>query len=191
MTQGLAISLLARLFAETGSERYLHAAQQSKRHMLTEVSRGGTLGRHASGARVLEEYPGARYTQHVLNGALYALLGLWDLAQTTGGGDLEWRTLADEQAGLLAYYDTGGWSRYALPENGLRRPVGPFYHTLHLAQLSVMAMIHDSEQWSTWRETWSSDLSEWRQGARTPLNGTRALEKEPRDQRPNAAGRRR
>jgi hypothetical protein len=140
MAQGHCASLLARLAAETGSERFANAAREALRPMRVPTENGGALAL-LDGRPFPEEYPTAP-SSFVLNGAIYAMWGLYDV----------WVGLHDEQAGQefrnaietlstnLHRWDTGYWSRYDLyphPVHAVNVASGS-YHFLHVNQLLAL-----------------------------------------------------
>src|SRR5947209_4345346 len=71
MAQGEGASLLVRLFAETGDERFAEGARLALRPLAIPVSEGGVRARLESGW-FLEEYP-TTPPSLVLNGGMFAL----------------------------------------------------------------------------------------------------------------------
>lgn len=78
LAQGQAISLLVRVYDETGRRRLLSAARRGLRPFLRTYDRGGVRS-DWDGHVWYEEYP-APNANHVLNGYELALIGLHDLA---------------------------------------------------------------------------------------------------------------
>ena len=140
MAQGQGASLLVRVAHESGEERYADAARAALRP-LGRTGPGGAAARLAGG-RVPEEYPTAP-PSHVLNGAIYGLWGIRDVA--VGLGDAEAASLADEGFAALAEslyrFDTGGWSRYDLFPHPTANVASPMYHRLHVTQLTATAAL--------------------------------------------------
>lgn len=163
MYQGQAISLWCRLNECSTQPAALAAAELAYRFLVLDVSDGGPLGSFDDGSPIVEEYPGARWTRHVLNGAIFAAWGATDLARTTGHAAAAemWSRLADALASHLADYDTGRWSTYALPLNGVRKPVGVHYHSLHIAQLRVCAALTADPRWTERADRWEQYMYRW------------------------------
>ena len=146
MAQGEAASLLARLAAESGDDRYAEAGVAALRPMSVPVESGGVLGELA-GQPFLEEYPTAPQS-HVLNGAIFALWGIRDVALTSGDADVE-RLHSDVLAGLIstsALFDTGRWSRYDLFPDPPQNVSSSFYHHLHLSQLKALHSLYGAAE---------------------------------------------
>lgn len=112
LSQGTGLQALARAWSATGEDRYLSAAQQA-----LGIFRAGP----PEGVRAAAASTGAWYLQytyapneHVLNGFIQSLVGLYDYAKLTGdpvgqqlfeAGDAQ----AREQ---VPSFDTGAWSKY-------------------------------------------------------------------------------
>ena len=95
-----------------------------------------------NGGPVYEEYP-TDPPSFVLNGAIFALWGCYDVA--VGLGDPGAAQLSQEGiaalAGALGRYDTGWWSRYDLFPHPVLNVASPVYHRLHINQLRSMSLI--------------------------------------------------
>jgi hypothetical protein len=141
MAQGEIVSLLLRaekLFPGEGYGEAALAAAEPFRYTLAE---GGVVWRSTAGDCFLEEYAGTP-PSHVLNGHIFALWGLYELAREQG---VPWvKDLAAEATETLRrrlpLYDSGYWSYYSLLVNkgGLRNAAVLKYHAFHIAQLNVM-----------------------------------------------------
>ena len=152
MIQGLAISCLCRAGEITGDDRYRHSAQAALSAFGKEIRSGGVAT--TTGDRVFyEEYPSAA-CPHVLNGFLYSMWGLWDMARA---GNIE--AAQRYQEGFTSFiewlprYDMGYWSRYHL-SNGPDNPATLHYHRLHIDQLTVMYQISGNEKVLEVRDRW-------------------------------------
>src|SRR4029077_18908156 len=96
---------------------------------------------------------------HVLNGWIFGLWGLYDLAAMGQGDlippDLATRASSAFQDGIsalatrLPQYDAWGWSRYDLYPHPIVHVASPFYHRLHIEMLRAtneLAPDHRLEQ---------------------------------------------
>lgn len=74
----------------------------------------------------------------VLNGWMFALMGVRDYALLTGDATVmsTAERLAADLARALPRFDTGYWSLYDLAGD----VASPFYHDLHVAQLEALAL---------------------------------------------------
>jgi hypothetical protein len=136
MTQGLAASLLLRVWSLDPDDAWLEHARRAMELMLLPVELGGTSRRIGSGI-VLEEAPQAT-PNTVLNGWVFALYGLYDLALVDGPSTPRLGAALADTLGALAQllpdFDVGWWSLY--DTNG--HLSSPFYHRLHVAQLGAL-----------------------------------------------------
>jgi hypothetical protein len=141
MAQGLALSLFTRLYQVTEEPGHLLTARQlylSLRHIgrssapwVTYIDAGRYLW--------LEEYP-LRYPDHVLNGALFAVIGLYDYyAQTRDLYALQTLrgALTTLKAHVIRYRNPGGPSDYCLRHGSAQIK----YHRIHVWQLRLMTRI--------------------------------------------------
>ena len=147
MAQGQAASLLVRASLETGEVRYADAARLALGPLRRTLAEGGIVDRLPTGGLLLEEYP-TTPPSHVLNGAIFALWGLFDVwkgfGDETAGEEFRERT-ADLGA-ALQLWDTGTWSLYDLYPHPLPNIASPFYHRLHITQLAAYERISDDSR---------------------------------------------
>jgi heparosan-N-sulfate-glucuronate 5-epimerase len=138
MAQGEGASLLVRLHAETGEERYAEAATRALRPMRVPSAEGGASAL-LDGRPFPEEYP-TDPPSFVLNGAIFALWGLRDVAVGLDDADARraFEAGVDALAASIGRWDTGGWSRYDLHPHRVVNVSSRAYHELHVAQLEAM-----------------------------------------------------
>lgn len=150
MAQGEGISLLIRAHITTKDIHYLDAAHKAVDFMLSPISEGGTTSYCGEDVYLYE------YTHEplVLNGWIFSLWGLYDYYKYTGNketGDLVKRT-KESLKKKLPEYDTKYWSKY---DDG-KRICSPFYHKLHIAQLTVMYDLFGDEIFQKYAEKWTA-----------------------------------
>lgn len=154
MGQGQAISVLLRAHQLSGRDEFLEAARAALPALCRPVAEGGTQS-EIDGHPVLEEYPADRPCA-VLNGWIFALFGVHELAVATGEETA--RELFVRSAGgvvaLLPRYDVGWWSLYSLYDHGRRDLAKPFYQRLHPELLEGLALIHPDPRLRTYAERW-------------------------------------
>lgn len=171
MAQGQAASLLARAAAATGDARFAEAGRRGIAALARDVGTpGGVRSRLPNGGVLYEEYP-TDPPAHVLNGAIYTLFGVFDMWQLTGDEALGamYAEAADGIATGMPLWDLGYWSRYdRYPHPAGTNVASPFYHRLHIAQLTALERISDDGRWGTWRRTFEGY-------AGNPLNQARAV----------------
>lgn len=155
LAQGQGISVLVRAHAETGSDIYEEAAQQAFQCMLASVEDGGVICEDTTANRWIEEYIVSPPT-HILNGFIWALWGVYDLALHSDDSRA-WRVWNDSLATLKANlhrYDTGYWSLYEQSGTRLKMMASPFYHRLHIVQLRVLAQLAGDDFFEQYADRW-------------------------------------
>jgi len=160
MAQGQAMSVLTRAYAMNGDRKYLDAARRATALFDVPSADGGVLA-SLFNVSWYEEYPTVPGT-FVLNGFIYALVGLYDLRSAVAEGRAKRREDRNAErlyaAGveslrrLLPLYDTGTGSLYDLRHvtlsDGGRQPphrARSDYHVTHVIQLLVMATIDSDD----------------------------------------------
>jgi peptidoglycan/xylan/chitin deacetylase (PgdA/CDA1 family) len=138
MAQGEGASLLMRLYVETAEDRFAQAAVRALGPMSVPVVEGGTLA-ELEGFSCVQEYPTDR-PSCVLNGAIFALWGYYDVGRTLGDAEAAERfeRLVTALASNLWRYDIGYWSRYDLYPHPVANVASPAYHLLHIKQLRIL-----------------------------------------------------
>lgn len=152
MAQGQGASLLVRLHAHTGEQRLAEAALLALKPFASPSAAGGVQAMLA-GREFPEEYP-TQPASYVLNGAIFALWGLRDVAVALGDGETHNRFVAGAEtlAVNLHRWDTGRWSRYDLFPHPIPNPASSFYHALHISQLEAMEMFARHDEYRRVRE---------------------------------------
>lgn len=121
ISQGEAISLLVRAYRLSGDEQYHRMATRVADWLLVPVEQGGVKSRLPDGSVFLEEYPGTQY-RHVLNGCLYAAVGISDLLRALPSEQAELRDFFSQlMQGIavnLEAWDVDGWSTYDYAPSG-------------------------------------------------------------------------
>ena len=142
MTQGEAMSVFCRAAEYAGETNYLDLALKCAIPFEVSAEEGGVRGEiSAEKIAWYEEYPQPP-TKHVLNGMIYALIGLHELH--TYSNDPRIGALFDHGVQNLIkgldHFDTGFWSNYWVSDAG--NIVGSMmYHNLHICQLQVLYRI--------------------------------------------------
>jgi heparosan-N-sulfate-glucuronate 5-epimerase len=152
MAQGMAMSLLTRAHRLTGDPIYLAAAERALAPFARDTRRGGVVA-DFRGRPWYEEYPSVRPT-HVLNGFMFALLGLYDecrwVPQACRLFDTGMRSLHLR----IRYFDRPRGSFYypgAIP-------AGRAYHRLHVALLTALTSVRRVPALDAIRRRWASRL---------------------------------
>lgn len=162
MTQGQAISGLVRAHEHTGERRYLDTARAALEAFTCSTAEGGVAAPLSGDACFYEEYPSTPLS-HVLNGHIFALWGLYDLAisgHDTQAGELYERGLAGLRE-LLPRFDVGYWSRYCLYPQPLPNVASPAYHELHCAQLRALHALTGEQHFLERARRWERRFGNW------------------------------
>jgi heparosan-N-sulfate-glucuronate 5-epimerase len=167
MTQGLAISCLVRAFKVIGDDRYVDCAIKALEPYQKLVEKGGVASID-EGYVFYDEYPSRKYN-HVLNGFIFSLWGLYDLIRLNENSkakslyDKGFHTLID----CLPRFDISYWSLYHI-SRGMKNPATIPYHRLHINQLDVMYSISGYDIFKKYQKLWSAYLKK-------PINALRTL----------------
>jgi hypothetical protein len=148
MAQGEGISMLIRAHIITQDERYISAVHKAKDFMLMSIADGGTTDYQGDNVYLYE------YTHNplILNGWIFSLWGLYDYCKYIKDESVE-KVLVKSLGSLkkkLPEYDIGYWSKY---DDG-KRICSPFYHKLHIAQLTVMYDLFEDEIYREYAHKW-------------------------------------
>lgn len=138
MAQGEAASLLVRMHAETGEDVYAETAIRALRP-LTVPSAAGGVQAELEGGPFFEEYP-TTPPSRVLNGGIYALWGVRDVAAALGEAEARelFRAGLDALSAGIDSWDLGYWTRYDLHPHKRINVASNAYHVLHIDQLAAM-----------------------------------------------------
>ena len=177
MAQGQALSVLARAFHASKNEKYLDAALKGVNPFRVNSSDGGVRTYFLDKFVFYEEYPTVP-SSFVLNGFIYSLLGLFDLASILGLTHPSYEIVnhlylegLTSLVALLPLYDTGSGSIYDLRHFSLGGGPPPNlarwdYHVTHINQLRLLATIEEHPIFSSTAERWFSYMN----GHRAPHN---------------------
>ena len=174
MAQGHAMSLLIRAYLRTGNNKYKKSAVKATQLFKVPSKDGGILARFMDKYDWYEEYPTVP-SSYVLNGFIYALIGLYDLKTVCTGNDGEhasqlYNSGIQTLRAMLPLYDTGSGSVYDLRHLSLS--IAPIlarwdYHATHINQLLLLATIEDNPHiFSTTAQRWI----DYMKGKRAPHN---------------------
>jgi len=161
MCQGQAISVLCRAYHATEDKVYLKAANDALEPFNIDSKDGGVRASFLGVHTWYEEYPTSPPT-FILNGFMYALLGLYDLF-TTDPANTVAKNLFDKGMesleSLLPFYDSGSATFYDLRHFTMKtspKIARWDYHTTHINQLLLLASIHNhsSKQLMETAERW-------------------------------------
>jgi heparosan-N-sulfate-glucuronate 5-epimerase len=153
MAQGQAASVFVRAHLSTHDDRHRGLAEAAIRPLLAETDTD-LVSIEAEGP-VLEEAP-SDPRSHILNGWIYALWGLWDVAVAFDDDEAARRFEASAAclASLLDRYDAGWWTRYSLYPHRLDDLAKPFYHALHATQADVLHTLTERPEFARAARRW-------------------------------------
>jgi len=166
MAQGQAMSLLERAYRISGTRSYLRVAVQALRPLNVDVKDGG-LRRCFFGdcARpFFEEYP-TRPPTYVLNGFLFTLVGLYDLASIAPKSGARALYLRGRRTlvSALRRYDINGVASYDLTHiTGAGRTPAiatQDYQAIHVYLLHALDSLTPSKVMSRYAKRWRSNIS--------------------------------
>jgi len=164
MGSGHALSVLTRAFKNSGDQRYLKAAIKALKPFKGYTHQGGLKARFLDKYDWFEEYP-TNPNSFVLNGFMYALLGLYDLWQTLeenktviNDENIVLNPVQDSKSlfeeglnslvSLLPLYDTGSGTTYDLRHMTMGGPPKLArwdYHSTHVNLLYTLSTICSDE----------------------------------------------
>lgn len=147
MSQGQAISVLVRAYVATGSSKYIDAAFRATGVFHVPSGKGGVRAEFLGRYPWYEEYPTNPGT-FVLNGFIYALVGLYDLKlyldepDERNAVDALYSAGLDSLKSMIAMFDTGSGTLYDLrhvSSNDLAPNRARWdYHSTHINQLLLL-----------------------------------------------------
>lgn len=161
LAQGQGISLLVRVFSETGDNRYLAAAREAFHTFQNGVEEGGVTHTDDNGYIWFEETIVDPPT-HILNGFMWAAWGIYDyfLAVKDNRAKRLFNEAVKTLRDNLYQFDAGFWSLYEQSGTRMMMLASPFYHNLHIIQLQVMHKLTEepvfkrvSEKWDSYRQS--------------------------------------
>lgn len=165
MAQGQAMSTLVRAYLLTKEPAYLNAALRATGPYKLPSEQHGVKAVFMNKYDWYEEYP-TTPSSFVLNGFIYSLIGLYDLAETAGdklgreAGVLFSRGMESLKA-MLPLYDTGSGTIYDLRHFMLGSAPNLArwdYHTTHINQLQLLASVDSSPIFKDFIKRWKSYL---------------------------------
>lgn len=158
MAQGEAISVLLRAQRLEPNGGYGNAAMRAAQPFKRRIEDGGVVW--DSGDDLFFEEIANRHAPHVLNGCIFALWGVWELARRSGEGWLD--ELAARCAATLVRrlpeFDTGWWTLYSLMRSAAGRPhlATLKYHQFHIAQMRVLGEMFGEPSFAAAAARWTA-----------------------------------
>lgn len=176
MAQGQGISVLIRAYKLTSENKYLMAAQNACKPFLGSVEQGGVLDFIDKDTPILEEFPFKKNSWHVLNGFIYALIGIIELSEID-------KTLFPEKnlQELLQTAEKGylwtqnNWTCYDLLnfDSKVRNTATVNYHRVHIAQYKYLSKKYPDRDFIKWATIWSESYKKPLKRLQALLNKTK------------------
>ncbi|XP_041966430.1 glucuronic acid epimerase a [Alosa sapidissima] len=165
MAQGQAMSTLVRAYLLTHDPAFLSAALRATGPLKRTVDQHGVRAVFMNKFDWYEEYP-TTPSSFVLNGFIYALIGLYDVAETAGdklGREAEvlFSRGIESLKAMLPLFDTGSGTVYDLRHFvlGTAPNVARWdYHTTHINQLQLLASFHSTPIFRDYLKRWKTYL---------------------------------
>lgn len=166
MAQGLAVSVLVRAYRVFNKKQFLESARRALQPFHYSIFAGGVAYALPNGKLFLEEFP-TNPPMHVLNGALFAALGLAEYLQMVKDEKLShlYQKALSGIRGLLPRFETGYGSLYDLRR---RQIANAGYHDLHVQLLYALGNLADekeflaaSQRWRTYRQSRIKRSRQW------------------------------
>jgi heparosan-N-sulfate-glucuronate 5-epimerase len=146
---------LLRLWLATGDDAFASAARSAIAPIL--AADDPRFVTHTRDGPILEEGPGSP-PSHVLNGWIFSLFGLRDVAIALS--EPRARELAEASTRCLLArlrdYDVGWWTRYSLFPHTMPDLAKPIYHRLHVDLMSVMHDLTGAPEFGAAAARWRS-----------------------------------
>lgn len=157
MYQGQAISLYLRAYQLFNEDAYLETAQLIYNSFKYDYKDGGFKRIDEHGCIWFEEYP-SKKPSYVLNGYIYAILGIYDLYRVTKNEDVRilWNECLNTLKVNLHKYDVWYWSVYDQLKEEL---VSVYYQkNVHIPLMEIMYLITNEDFYRTYAVKWEKNL---------------------------------
>jgi len=153
MGQGEAISLLLRCYQIEPREKLIDTAHGAIKAFDYSIEQDGVAAQLSDGSIFFQEYPTSPPV-HVLNGGIFALLGVHDYAEFFEND--HYRALTRQCLDTLKKHwrdwDAGFWTLYDLYP--LRRYASKMYQELHIRQFRSLAKLFGIEEFNNVADRW-------------------------------------
>ncbi|MBT2217922.1 D-glucuronyl C5-epimerase family protein [Virgibacillus dakarensis] len=143
---GMAMSVLSRAAFLTEDNKYSICALKAKTLFKTPSTNNGVQAKFENKFLFYEECP-TDPPSYILNGFMFALIGLYDLYKTTGDKEAKWlyKEGITSLKRMLPLYDLGNRSAYDLThyttDGGFPNVAKWGYHIMHIHQLAALNSI--------------------------------------------------
>ncbi len=165
MAQAQAASAFTRAYGATGTSEYAELAVKAIQPLLEPHD--SDLVNWVDEGPILEEVGGSSPPSHVLNGWIFALWGLRDVASAFDRDDAGqlFELSVECLVRKLPEYDVGWWTKYSLFPHRIPDLAKPFYHRLHTTQMEIMFVLTDRPEFRAAATRWHEYDRPWRAAA--------------------------
>ena len=174
MAQGEGISLLLRINQLLGKQEYLDTAKRAFQPFTVGVADGGVRDYLSEETIIFEEFP-TEPPSHVLNGHIFALLGVYDYGMAFEDPEAQ-KLFQDACIGLaknLFRWDCGFWCLYDL--HPTHRLASRMYMKVHIQLLNILYDLSNQTEFQQTAIRWNNYLRNPAFQARWA--GTKVIEK--------------
>ena len=158
MYQGQAISLYLRAFQLFDEPKYLHISEKAFNYFKFDFLEGGAKRVDRNGYIWLEEYP-TNPPSFVLNGFVYAVLGVLDLFRVTGNTDAKklYDSCIETLIKNIYKYDIWYWTRY----DQLKKELVSYYYqkNVHIPLVKILYLLTSEPCFDHLDKKWSKQLN--------------------------------
>ena len=154
MAQGEGITALNRAYGVTGDVSYLEYAKYALNAFFVDVKNGGVTYKDGNNDWWFEEYAGKDGVEsRVLNGAIYAVIDIYEFWQTTGDKDAQalFAKGVNSIKNRLDQYDAGWWTYY----DAIGTIATKKYHNVHIKLVKELYDITGDKIFLEYSKKWS------------------------------------
>ena len=155
LTQSMGISLLLRAYQDTHDKTYYEAASKAFKWLELPLSRQGVAMSTNKGTWY-EEYPNEQKPNHVLNGHMWALFGIWDYYRVTGSPAAKKMFFEGIKVikANIDHYDIGYWVVYS--DLNQVDAIKGSYMTFVIQQMKVLHAITGDDFFDKYSKIWDN-----------------------------------
>jgi heparosan-N-sulfate-glucuronate 5-epimerase len=156
MYQGQILSCFARAYHLSGEQQYLELCRRTRNSFDLELGEKYGFRSEDRYGLWFEEAPKLP-ANHILNGAIFALWGIYDYFRVSGERSPEetWKQGVRTILNALDDYDLGFWSLYDLSGT----ITSYYYQSVHVKQMTSLFEQTGDEKFRTYAEKWASQLN--------------------------------
>lgn len=157
MAQGQAISLYLRVYQLYNDPKYLVTAEKIYNSFNYSYEEGGFMRRDEKDCIWFEEFPTSK-PSFVLNGFIYAILGIYDLYRINRSDELKnmWDQCVNTLETNLYKYDVWYWSIY---DQNKKQLVSYYYQkNVHIPLMKIMYQLTNKEIFNFYAKKWKRNL---------------------------------